>query len=131
MRLPLREANFVCSSCRIQTTPRISPLGQFRQYASDSSPGILERARRKIWGTDKPPGPADPYSGSQIMSGTGLAAGEPVSEEKFSLEEGEGQSEEIDDNLTWEGMPRIGYLPEKEWRLQGSNGEADRVKPYV
>ncbi|KAJ5800010.1 uncharacterized protein N7518_002078 [Penicillium psychrosexuale] len=129
MRLPLREANFVCSSCRIQTTPRISPLGQVRQYASDS-PGLLERARRKIWGTDKPPGPADPYTGSQIMPGTGLASGESVAEEAFSLEQGEALSEEIDDNLTWEGMPRIGYLPEKEWRLQGSKGPADKVKPW-
>ncbi|KAJ5943177.1 hypothetical protein N7516_003345 [Penicillium verrucosum] len=130
MRLPLREANFICSSCRIQATPRISPLGQTRRYASDSSPGILERARRKIWGTEKPPGPADPYTGSQIMPGTGMSPGEPASEEAFSLEEGQARSEEIEENLTWEGMPRIGYLKEKEWRLRGPKGHADRVKPW-
>lgn len=65
------------------------------------------------------------------MPGTDLASGEPVAEDAFSLEQGEALSEEIDDNLTWEGMPRIGYLPEKEWRLQGSKGPADKVKPYV
>ncbi|CAI7617626.1 unnamed protein product [Penicillium palitans] len=130
MRLPMREANFVCSSCRIQATPRISPLGQTRRYASDSSPGILERARRKIWGTDKPPGPADPYTGSQIMPGTGMSPGEPAPEEAFSLEEGQARSEEIEENLTWEGMPRIGYLKEKEWRLRGPKGHADKVKPW-
>ncbi|CRL26072.1 unnamed protein product [Penicillium camemberti] len=130
MRLPLREANFICSSCRIQATPRISPLGQTRRYASDSSSGILERARRKIWGTDKPPGPADPYTGSQIMSGTGMSPGEPAPEEAFSLEEGQARSEEIEENLTWEGMPRIGYLKEKEWRLRGPKGHADKVKPW-
>ncbi|KAL2700603.1 hypothetical protein AAEP93_007422 [Penicillium crustosum] len=130
MRLPLREANFICSSCRIQATPRISPLSQTRRYASDSSPGILERARRKIWGTDNPPGPADPYTGSQIMPGAGMSPGEPVPEEAFSLEEGQARSEEIEENLTWEGMPRIGYLKEKEWRLRGPKGHADRVKPW-
>ncbi|CAG8903950.1 unnamed protein product [Penicillium egyptiacum] len=129
IRLPLREANFVCSSCRIQATPRISPLGQVRRYASDS-PGILERARRKIWGTDKPPGPADPYTGSQIMPGSGMSPGEPVLEEGFSLEEGQARPEEIDENLTWEGMPKIGFLKGEKWRSQGSKGKADRVKPW-
>lgn len=32
-----------------------------RTYASDS-PSIPERIRRKLWGTEKPPGPEDPYS---------------------------------------------------------------------
>ncbi|OQE33057.1 hypothetical protein PENFLA_c001G08558 [Penicillium flavigenum] len=130
MRLPVREANFICSSCRIQATPRVSPVGQVRRYASDSSTGVLERARRKLWGTDKPPGPADPYTGSQIMPGAGMSPGEPEPEEGFSLEEGQARSKEIDENLTWEGMPKIGFLKEKEWRLQGSKGKADRVKPW-
>ncbi|CAP95364.1 Pc21g04670 [Penicillium rubens Wisconsin 54-1255] len=129
MRLPVREANFICSSCRIHATPRISPVGQVRRYASDSSPGVLERARRKIWGTDKPPGPADPYTGSQIMPGAGMSPGEPEPEEGFSLEEGQA-SKEIDGNLTWDGMPKIGFLQEEEWRLQGPKGEADRVEPW-
>ncbi|CAI7593896.1 unnamed protein product [Penicillium glandicola] len=129
MRLPLREANFICSSCRIGATPRISPLGQARRYASDS-PGILDRARRKIWGTDNPPGPADPYSGSQIMPGSGLSSGvEPESKEGFSLEQGEAQPEELEENLTWEGMPKIGYLKEKEWRIKGPKGQ-DRIRPW-
>ncbi|KAJ6184327.1 hypothetical protein N7519_005628 [Penicillium mononematosum] len=81
-------------------------------------------------GTDKPPGPADPYSGSQIMPGAGMSPGEPEPEEGFSLEEGQARSKEIDENLTWEGMPKIGFLKEKEWRLQGSKRKADRVKPW-
>lgn len=65
------------------------------------------------------------------MSGTGMSPGEPAPEEAFSLEEGQARSEEIEENLTWEGMPRIGYLKEKEWRLRGPKGHADKVKPYV
>ncbi|OQE44640.1 hypothetical protein PENCOP_c002G02966 [Penicillium coprophilum] len=134
MRLPLREAKFICSSCRIGATPRVSPLGQVRRYASDD-PGVLERARRKLWGTDNPPGPADPYSGSQIMPGSNMSpgepsAGEPKADEAFSLQEGQAPSEEIDESLTWEGMPKIGYLREIEWRVKGPNGEADKVTPW-
>jgi hypothetical protein len=65
------------------------------------------------------------------MPGAGMSPGEPEPEEGFSLEEGQARSKEIDENLTWEGMPKIGFLKEKEWRLQGSKGKADRVKPYV
>ncbi|KAJ5952452.1 uncharacterized protein N7479_010865 [Penicillium vulpinum] len=129
MRLPLREANFICSSCRIGATPRISPIGQVRRYASDSSPGILERTRRKIWGTDTPPGLADPYSGSQIMPGSEVSPEKPEAEEPFSLQEGQAPPGELEESLTWVGMPKIGYLPEKEWRLQGSKGKADKVTP--
>ncbi|KAJ5497025.1 hypothetical protein N7463_009012 [Penicillium fimorum] len=114
--------------------PRISPLGQVRRYASEE-PGVLERARRKLWGTDNPPGPADPYSGSQIMPGSNMTPGEPSAgetkaDEAFSLQEGEAPSKELDESLTWEGMPKIGYLKEKEWRIRGSNGEADKVTPW-
>ncbi|OQE07306.1 hypothetical protein PENVUL_c014G06956 [Penicillium vulpinum] len=130
MRLPLREANFICSSCRIGATPRISPIGQVRRYASDSSPGILERTRRKIWGTDTPPGLADPYSGSQIMPGSEVSPEKPEAEEPFSLQEGQAPPGELEESLTWVGMPKIGYLPEKEWRLQGSKGKADKVTPW-
>ncbi|KAJ5200238.1 Thiolase C-terminal [Penicillium cf. griseofulvum] len=127
MRLPLREANFICSSCRIGATPRISPLGQVRHYASDS-PGILERARRKLWGTDNPPGPADPYSGSQIMSG--MDAEKPKADEAFGLEEGQALPEKADEALTWDGMPKIGYLKEEEWRVKGPKKLVDEVRPW-
>ncbi|KAJ5782774.1 hypothetical protein N7457_004548 [Penicillium paradoxum] len=129
MRLPLREVNFICSSCRIEATPRISPFGQFRRYASDS-PGILERTRRSLWGTDKPPGPADPYSGSQIMPDPNAAPEESNPDEQFSLSQGtEGKVEDIE-NLNWEEMPRLGYLMEHEWRYKGENPEADTVKAW-
>ena len=59
-----------------------------------------------------------------------MSPGEPEPEEGFSLEEGQA-SKEIDGNLTWDGMPKIGFLQEEEWRLQGPKGEADRVEPYV
>ncbi|KAJ5120428.1 uncharacterized protein N7515_009816 [Penicillium bovifimosum] len=110
-------------------TPRISPLNQVRCYASES-PGILERTRRKLWGTDQPPGPADPYSGSQLMPGSEPAP-EKQEDEGFSLSKGVEAPENVEvENLTWEGMPKIGYLPEDAWRLKGQNKKTDVVKAW-
>lgn len=130
MRLPLREAKYVCSSCRVGATPRISPLNQqFLRNASDS-PGLLERTRRKLWGTDKPPGPADPYSGSQLMPQEEPAA------ETTGLSPGKGEEEtpfpdDMDlESLDWNNMPRVGYTKDKEWIINGAT-KADKIKPYV
>jgi hypothetical protein len=64
------------------------------------------------------------------MPGSGLSPGESKpADEQFSLE-GQTQPEETE-TLNWEDMPKIGYLKEHEWRLKGSNPEADKVQPYV
>ena len=127
MRVPLREAKFICSNCRPVSGPRVSPLGQFRRYASDS-PGVLERTRRKLWGTDSPPGQADPYTGSQIMQEAESSSGESKpADEDFNL----AQPEELGaEDLDWNELPQIGYLPKDEWRIKGAN-KGDKVTPYV
>ncbi|CAG7921041.1 unnamed protein product [Penicillium olsonii] len=126
MRVPLREAKFICSNCRPVSGPRVSPLGQFRRYASDS-PGVLERTRRKLWGTDSPPGQADPYTGSQIMQEAESSSGESKpADEDFNL----AQPEELGaEELDWNELPQIGYLPKDEWRIKGAN-KGDKVTPW-
>lgn len=124
MRLPLREALYVCSNCRAEVTPRgISPLArQFRRHASDS-PSILDRARRSLWKGDKPPGPEDPYRGeSQLMRGAAREEKSASSElvpgdEEAALKEGD----EYVQAETWDGLPRIGFTPENEWLERGSS----------
>jgi len=129
MRLPLREALYVCSNCKSEATPRrVSPLvRQIRRYASDS-PSVLERTRRSLWKGDKPPGQADPYSGgSQIASKDGGYAGElaaGVEGEEFKLGDQYVQAE------TWNGLRRIGFTEEEAWKERGSNG-ADKYSRYV
>lgn len=129
MRLPLREALYVCSICKSEATPRrVSPLvRQIRRYASDS-PSVLERTRRSLWKGDKPPGQADPYSGgSQIASKDGGYAGElaaGVEGEEFKLGDQYVQAE------TWDGLRRIGFTEEEAWKERGSNG-ADKYSRYV
>lgn len=141
MRLPLREALYVCSNCRQEAVPRVSPLArqfqlQTRRYASDS-PSFLDRTRRKIWNTEKPPGAEDPYTGdSQLLqpaekSKGGLAGGvnaegELGEGEESSLAEGDGYTQAED----WKGLTTVGYLPEEKW-IQTGTIKADKYRPYV
>ncbi|OJD21102.1 hypothetical protein ACJ73_07560 [Blastomyces percursus] len=75
----ISSALYVCSTCRrqclLQSLRSINHQFQFRQYTpsnSSQSNGngdlpVTEKLRRKIWGTDNPPGVKDPYgSESQL-----------------------------------------------------------------
>ncbi|KAJ5088257.1 hypothetical protein N7456_011873 [Penicillium angulare] len=134
MRLPLREALYVCSNCRQETLPRISPLArQFRRYASsDESPGFLERTRRQLW-SEKPPGAADPYTGQSQMN---QAAEQSSGKEEGGLQAGEESGEDLTVGSeyvqadTWNGLDVIGFTEEKEWLVRGSDPEADQYTRY-
>lgn len=130
MRLPLREALYVCSNCRQEVAPRgLSPLArQFRRYASSDSPSFLERTRSKLWNTEKPPGPADPYTGeSQLARDAepeqGLAKGETNKSEVLATAD-YVQAE------SWDGLQAIGYLQKDKWIQEGTR-KADKYAPYV
>jgi hypothetical protein len=43
------------------------PRPHQRRYASNSNLPFTEKIRRKIWGTDNPPGLADPYGGPSFL----------------------------------------------------------------
>ncbi|KAJ5683093.1 hypothetical protein N7462_006258 [Penicillium macrosclerotiorum] len=131
LRLPLREALYVCSSCRQEVTPRaVSPLArQFRRYASSSDPTLLERTRRKLWNTEKPPGAEDPYSGeSQVLreaeadESQGLAPGEAEGE---SLAKGDSYTQAE----TWDGLKVIGFSRKEAWINSGTS-EADEYSRF-
>ncbi|KAJ5092110.1 hypothetical protein NUU61_006980 [Penicillium alfredii] len=137
----LRGALYVCSACRQEATPqRISPLArQFRRYASDAPPSLLERTRRKLWGTDQPPGAKDPYTGeSQIAQPLRSGVPEESKPEADGLAspDEEAQPDELasadtyEQATTWHGLETIGYLEETEWLREGSN-EKDEYVPYA
>lgn len=146
IRLPLRDALYVCSSCRSEVAPRgISPLArQFRRHASSDSPSILERTRRALWKGDKPPGQEDPYSGkSQIARQMGWKESEvpeaendseaPALGDKDAAEGRKGGLKEGDDYEqaeTWDGLRRIGFLKDEAWVYRGSS-DADEYSRYV
>src|SRR5690349_833187 len=58
---------YVCRSCRHHAfRQRIANQQQLRCASSSNLP-FTERLRRKIWGTDNPPGLADPYGGPSFL----------------------------------------------------------------
>ncbi|KAJ5612837.1 hypothetical protein N7510_006031 [Penicillium lagena] len=138
MRLLSREALaskslYVCSTCRQEVSPRgLAPLTRpFRRYASDNS--FTERARKKIWGTENPPGSKDPYGGEgQIAKAqTDLEQGETKLEVPEEVEEKDLlPSDEYEQADTWQGLKRLGYLEKNAWRQQ-SPTDADEVQPFA
>ncbi|KAL4865961.1 hypothetical protein BDV12DRAFT_187774 [Aspergillus spectabilis] len=119
---------YVCSVCRQETRPRPLIARQFLRNASDSS-SITERVRRKIWGTDNPPGLKDPYGGEGVFEKKfkkGREGRQVVPEEEaVEVSQGKGANAEtqnivpevaepVDSSYepatSWEGIQRIGHL---------------------
>ena len=60
---------FVCHDCLARGTA-LAAQGQRRSYADKKKKGSMfdsETWRKKIWGTENPPGPKDPYTQSQLF----------------------------------------------------------------
>ena len=80
-----------------------------------------EKWRRKIWGTDTPPGPADPYGGPSVFEQRReMLQLDPLKKPKELEKQKEAPAvieEDVDNDLnmerykpatTWEKLPRIG-----------------------
>jgi hypothetical protein len=61
---------------------------------------------------------------------SGMDAEKPKADEAFGLEEGQALPEKAPEAMTWDGMPKIGYLKEEEWRIKGSKELVDEVTPW-
>jgi hypothetical protein len=108
---------YVCSTCRQEVRPRPVLVRQFLRNASNATL-LTERVRRKIWGTDNPPGLKDPYGGEGVLERKWKKQPEQQDEEpaRASTEALETQSEDVlssdtyEPATTWEGLPRVGHL---------------------
>ncbi|PWY69571.1 hypothetical protein BO70DRAFT_365844 [Aspergillus heteromorphus CBS 117.55] len=125
------RALYVCSGCRQEARPRPIAARQFLRHASNAD-SLSERVRRKIWGTDNPPGEKDPYGGQGVL------------ERKFSKqqppkqEEVAEQPEEVEDltltdasyepATTWAGLERVGHL--NRWN-DYPRSEADTYESFA
>lgn len=115
--LQLSKSLYVCSNCRQDYLPRASLSPQSRRNASGDTP-FTEKVRRKIWGTDNPPGLKDPYGGEGVIEkafrrrSQGQVeqeqAPEVESEEVFPPEIAPPQ--EYTPATTWDGLQRMGHL---------------------
>ncbi|KAL2807870.1 glucosidase II beta subunit-like protein-domain-containing protein [Aspergillus granulosus] len=105
---------YVCSVCRHEARPRPFVARQFLRNASDSTP-ITERVRRKLWGTDNPPGLKDPYGGEGVFEKKfkkGRSApqeSEPAATTEV-VEEVVSEDPSYEPATTWEGLQRVGHL---------------------
>ena len=100
LEVPSSRTLYVCSSCRQEARPRPVLARQFLRNASTSSGStpLTEKVRRKLWGTENPPGMKDPY---EVVE-----AAEPA-------EVAETAGREDADYVpatSWEGIEKIGHL---------------------
>ncbi|OAX78336.1 hypothetical protein ACJ72_07357 [Emergomyces africanus] len=147
----ISSALYVCSTCRRQCLPQslrfINHQFQLRWYTPTSSNlnnnssdlPVTEKLRRKIWGTDKPPGVKDPYGSESQLDHV-----QPLEEmeEPHSLyesemgEEGqeirvatpaEKEEAEYKHADTWEGLRQVGA---KQWWENPPKAE-DHFEPFM
>lgn len=130
---------YVCSVCRHEARPRPLLARQFLRNASSNTTPITERVRRKIWGTDNPPGLKDPYGESLLEKRFRKEQPEKAEEEvvetaaatteaENAVVEDGAVAEAYEPATTWEGIPRIGHLG--RWSDLPAS-EADKYDSYV
>lgn len=108
---------YICPSCRRSDIPRGFARDQ-RRHASNKNLPFTERLRRKIWGTDNPPGLKDPYGGPSFLErrraereGRKLPEPEEAGEHYDSVVPSntpEAHSAEYVPATTWDGLEHIG-----------------------
>ena len=118
---------YVCLQCQRQASHTVAkakwaPKSRSLpcRYASSSS--FSDKLRKRIWGTDNPPGPEDPYGSSGVLEQRrrekaardeeqGLASNDtakaPIIEDNVGAI-GEGSEENGSEATTWEGMLVVG-----------------------
>lgn len=58
---------YVCATCRSRSQFQLPSRPDTQQARSNSDIPFTEKLRRKIWGTDNPPGLKDPYGGPSFL----------------------------------------------------------------
>ena len=117
------RTKYVCLQCRhrteLETSRPLVPLVP-RRYTSNSGrkTSVTERLRRKIWGTQDPPGQADPYADVSVedqnrrqLEGLKLEADTSSTPSMVSQTIGSTGVSSYADYVpatTWEGLDQIG-----------------------
>ena len=107
------DSGFICSIRNttsyvpaLYPCPTVSP-STIRHNSSGSIP-FTEKVRRKLWGTDNPPGLKDPYGGGSVLE-------EPSSEEVDVVPTAAQESPYVP-ATTWDGLEHVGTLD--KWKIQ-------------
>lgn len=95
---------YLCQSCKQRTTS--FSTSALRAAKASEAPSFSEKLRRKIWGSDNPPGQKDPYGNASVFDQTNRRA--------KKVEKGEGKVAAAPDlgdyepSDTWEGLEKVG-----------------------
>ncbi|KAI9715162.1 MAG: hypothetical protein M1812_006141 [Candelaria pacifica] len=104
-----RSSPSVCLTCRrrtLSTSPRATfSTSRTQRDSEDNKPSYTERLRRKIWGTDNPPGQKDPY---QKLSPEELEAEEEPADELAPAEDESRARVPYKAASTWDGLESVG-----------------------
>ncbi|KAG4429057.1 hypothetical protein IFR05_015461 [Cadophora sp. M221] len=120
------SSTYLCTACKHHTSPFST------SSARDAKTSMTDRLRRKIWGTDSPPGLEDPYGGKSVFDQTKKREQEQQGEEQKAARK--SQSEEAKANrlptskytpaTTWDGLQTVGFV-EDRW------AQDHLYKPFV
>ena len=143
-RLTLPLPGFICLQCRLRASqavrtfkPSITLLHASRRHAGWTS---TEGLRKKIWGSENPPGQEDPYGKESVFDqkrrereqererGKEL---EPAPEAEAEAETPEDETEYVEGTTT-EGLKTVGGpgWGRKEWEMKEGNSFQGYVQLY-
>lgn len=115
------RTRYVCTVCRQEALPRPLVARQFLRNASSDNAPLTERVRRKLWGTENPPGLKDPYGGEGVLErkfkksqavrqDESATETTQVSEAENEAADASAADDAYEPAATWEGIPHIGHL---------------------
>jgi hypothetical protein len=131
------SSSFLCSAC-LRRAPFSTSI---RCFAEPDKVPRTERLRRRIWGTDEPPGLEDPYGGPSIVEERQAAREmEKASSKKEELAP-RSQSKQpkattpildasYEPAKTWDGLDEVGELPAPEFYFEGYMPAENVTDPY-
>ncbi len=96
---------YLCSSCRHQATSFSTTA---LRSAEPKKIPFTEKIRQKIWGTDKPPGLADPYSNAGELERTKQGEIEGGQEGEQAIHAPAVQDPGYEPAVNWDGLERVG-----------------------
>jgi hypothetical protein len=129
------SSSFLCSTCHCRAPFSTS----IRCFADPDKASKTERLRRRIWGTDEPPGLKDPYGGPSIIEERQAARAleEPVPKElakKSASQQPRTSTPILDASYepakTWDGLEEVGELPAPEFYFEGFMPAEKVTDPY-
>lgn len=109
-----KKALYVCSNCRYDVSVnQQQQQHQTRRHASGGSTPFTEKLRRRIWGTDNPPGLKDPYGGEGVIEREWKKRKAQYIAEGTQQQQDQLESRQQDSELL-EEVDEKNFLPEEE-----------------